>query len=756
MPMLIVVGLSGGAGVLPGPVNCLLPQLEEAVMRTLPLASLLLAGVALATPAAAIEPLATDAHGHVAARRWAPPGAAAGPGATESGPPAWVSLGPFGGNVLAVATSPAVSGLVLAAVDSSGGGSPLYRSTDGGESWQPVTGLGFIFVSDVEFAADGTAYLATSSHLQTSVDGGLNWSPITNPFNGSVIEVAFEPATGALWLGLGGATFGATTFVIRSPDGGDTWADRTPPLPTPLDCTALALEPGSPATVYAGFSGFPGGGALWVSPDQGVTWFDRTAGLPAVPIHRIVYDGARAVVAGGAQFGSQTFGLYASDDDGMSWTPLHDGTWPSLYTFGLDIDPNDPSVLLVATATAGIFRSVDGGAEWAFGVAGTAGVSFNAVRYAPGSSSLVLAGATSQGVFRSADGGAGFAPSSTGITAVDVQSVAAHPADPQQLAAAFSGLNDGGVFTSDDGGATWVSEPVPPTRYSFVEFAPGGTLYAISDGPSSVAPEGVYRRESGGTWTPLGPNQGPFFETEGVALRFSAADPLLILLAGNDFGVAGFEATIWRSLNGGAGWSKVHEAAATGSVSGVEILRGGNDQTMVAAYLGFDSNSGGVLRSTNGGTTWSPSPTGLPAEVHGFGLCASPADPLRLFYASGFLPTGLFGSADGGVSWSSAGPFAADLRGVACDGVEEGVLWVIDVFGDGVVLRSSDSGLSFEPFGTGLPPLTALHQLVWAKNPSRLFLASGAGVWRHDLPGLFADGFESGDTSAWSASIGGS
>jgi hypothetical protein len=720
-------------------------------MRALPPASLLLALLPLATLAAA-QALPTDSHGHVAARRPPPPGGVTGAVSAEAGPAPWVSLGPFGGNVLAVAASPTVPGLVLAAVDP-GFGDSLYRSTDGGENWAPVSSLAFTFVSDVEFAADGTAYLATNSHLRTSVDGGLNWSPVANPFNQNVLAVAFEPATGALWLGLGGATFGETEFVIRSPDGGAMWENLTPPLPTPFDCTTLALEPGSPATVYAGFAGFPGGGALWVSPDAGTTWFDRTAGLPAVPINRIVYDGTRAVVAGGAQFGSQTFGLFASDDDGMSWTPLHDGTWPSLYTFGLDIDPNDPSILLVATATAGIFRSDDGGGDWTFGVAGTAGISFNAVRFVPGSSTVAFAGASSQGVFRSGDGGASFAPSSTGITAVDVQSVAAHPIDRQLLAAAFSGLNDGGVFSSDDGGATWVSEPVPPTRYRFVDFAPDGTLYAISDGPSSVAPEGVYRRESGGTWTPLGPNQGPLFETEGVALRFSADDPLLILLVGNDFGVAGFEATIWRSLTGGAGWTKVYEAVATGSVTAVEILRGGNDQTMVAAYQGFDTNSGGALRSVNGGASWSPSSSGLPLEVHGFGLCASPADPLRLFFASGFAPTGLFTTANGGVSWTSAGPLAADFRGVACDGVEDGVLWVLDPFGDGI-LRSPDSGLTFEPFGTGLPN-TGIHQVAWAKNPSRLYLATLAGVWRRDLPGIFADGFESGDVSAWSASAGG-
>ena len=69
-----------------------------------------------------------------------------------------------------------------------------------------------------------------------------------------------------------------------------------------------------------------------------------------------------------------------------------------------------------------------------------------------------------------------------------VFSVDANPNDPQELAIAFQGLNDGGVQTSANGGLTWSNEPVPPTRYDTVRFAPDGTLYAISDGPSSVAP----------------------------------------------------------------------------------------------------------------------------------------------------------------------------------------------------------------------------------------------------------------------------
>jgi hypothetical protein len=699
------------------------------------------------------RPLArVDDHGRQAVRRPPPaaqPAAAPAP-AAERGADGWVSIGPYGGIVSALAASPSVGGLVLVALDSPGGNS-LYRSTDGGQSWQPVAALGGLGVQAIAFAADGTAYLATGFHLRASTDGGLNWTTVTNPFSSSISEVAIDPGTGDLWLGIGSA-LGGSTFVIQSTDGGATWTDRSPPLASPRDTTALAFAPGAPLTVYAGFSGFPGGGGLWVSGDGGASWNDRSAGLPAVPVNDLVWDGARAIVAGGAEFGSQTFGLYASDDGGVTWTPLHDGTWPSLYTFGLDLDPNDPAVLLVATAQAGVFRSPDGGASWSFGVAGTAGSTFNTVRFAPGSSTAAFAGAGSRGVFRSGDGGLSFAESSDGLNGVEVTSVAVHPADPLALAAAFSGMNDGGVQTSVDGGVTWDTEPVPPTRYSRVEYAPGGTLYAISDGPSSVAPEGVYRREGNGSWTSLGPDQGGLFETEGAALRFSAHDPGLILLTGSDFGVAGFEATVWRSLTAGASWSKVYESAGSGAVPAVEIVADGTDQRMVAGLQNF-ATGGGALRSVDGGGFWSESSSGLPADIQATDLCASPADPLRLFLATGFAPTGLYATADGGASWGSAGPLADDLRGVACDGDFDGVLYAGRSSSSGL-LRSPDSGATWQPFDDGLGA-GAFRHLVWTPDPAHLYLATTSGTWRRQLAALFTDGFESGDLSAWSASVGG-
>ncbi len=246
------------------------------------------------------------------------------------------------------------------------------------------------------------------------------------------------------------------------------------------------------------------------------------------------------LVGGGQRFGSQNVGLYQSTDVGATWTPLHDGTWPVLVVDAIAVDPNDTQTILVAIDGSGVNRTTDGGDTWQIGIGGTGALAGRSLRFRPDSSTELFLGTSSLAVFRSTDGGDHFVQSSHGISEINLFSVDANPLASNELAIAFQGQNNGGVLRSLDGGVTWDLESAPPTRYSAVRFAPDGRLYAISTGPSSVAPEGLYRRENNGSWTPLGPNQGPLFESDLNTVRFSRNNASLILLGGSDFGVAGF------------------------------------------------------------------------------------------------------------------------------------------------------------------------------------------------------------------------
>ena len=489
--------------------------------------------------------------------------------------------------------------------------------------------------------------------------------------------------------------------------------------------------------MIAVFGGDFGGGQVWTTTDGGDSWTNRSAGLPNNPMQAVVYDGTRLLVGGGQRFGSQNVGLYRSTDVGVTWTPLHNNTWPVLVVDAIAVDPNDTQTILVATDGSGVNRTTDGGSTWQIGTGGTGPLAGRSLRFRPDSSSELFLGASSLAVFRSTDGGDHFVQSSNGISELNLFSIDANPLATNELAVAFQGQNNGGVLRSLDAGVTWDLESAPPTRYSAVRFAPDGRLYAVSTGPSTVAPEGLYRRENNGTWTPLGPNQGPLFESDLSAARFSRNNANLILLGGADFGGAGFEGTIWRSTDAGLSWTKVFESA-TGTVERVtdlEIIEDGTDQNMVAAWNSESGdNIGGALRSTDNGASWFDSSAGLPAFFRSPRLCASPTHSQSLIVSASlsFQSAGLFRTTDAGATWASTGWTGTNMVGdVACHPVDDQMLFVTQLSGD-AVLRSQNSGATFGPFSNGLENVTAPRELAFAGD-SRLLLASAKGSYATNL-----------------------
>jgi photosystem II stability/assembly factor-like uncharacterized protein len=652
------------------------------------------------------------------------------------GQSAWVSLGPPGGDVFDVAASTVDANIVLAGLAPGGSfGGALYRSSDGGNTWSKVPALDGISVFDIEFAPDGTTYTSTQNSIRKSTDSGVSWATLNLGIgvNDQVFDVAIDPSDPSiLWAGIADASGAQPVNVMRSTDGGATWADRTPPH-APMSGRAIAVDPNDSNTVIAVFGGDFGGGEAWVTTDGGDSWTDRSAGLPGNPLNAVVYDGTRLLVGGGLLFGSQFVGLYESTDLGVTWNPLHDGTWPVLVVEDIAVDPSDAAKILVATDGAGVNRTTDGGATWQVGIGGSQALAGRSLRFGPGNSQELFLGTSSLAVFHSTNGGDTFVQSSEGISELDLFSIDANPLNPDEIAVAFQGQNNGGVLSSTDTGATWQLQSAPPTRYSAVRFAPDGTLYAISSGPSSIAPEGLYRRENNGSWTSLGPDQGPLYESDLNTMRFSLNNPDLILLGGSDFGVAGFEGTIWRSTDAGGSWTKVYELGDFHRITDFEIVQDGTDQNVVAAWNSESGdNIGGALRSTDNGASWFDSSGGLPtAFFRGPRLCASPSDPQTLLISAwlSFQSGGLFRTTDGGVTWAPTGWTGNQTVGdVACHPVDNQTLFVTQLSGGDAVLRSQDGGATFAPFANGLENAVAPRELAFAGS-SRLLLASAKGSY---------------------------
>lgn len=652
---------------------------------------------------------------------------------------AWQPIGPLGGDADAIAVSPINPDLALLGTAPAVGAGNLYRSTDGGATWNQV--IAGVNVYHIVYAGDGTIYAATMNGVRKSTDDGATWStPNLNiGANRQTFGVTVAPSNSSIvWAAVASANGQQTRNLLRSTDAGVTWQNVTPALGAALNGRAIAVHPTDPNTVVALFDGGFGGGQVWVSTNGGASWTNRSAGLPGNPPRSVHFDGTRLLVGGGQAFNNQYFGLYQSLDLGVTWTALHTST-PVPHVEAIAVDPQDSQTIYLATSNSGILRSRNGGASWETGLGGTSRVGMMDLALVPGSSGEILAGAMSQGLFRSLDGGDSFAAYGTGIAEARLYSVTTHPHNPQEIAVAFQAANAGGIYSTTDGGAHWTVESAPPTRYVTVRFAPDGTLYGISTGPTTIAKEAVYRREADGTWTHLGPNQGPNLLVDLEAIAFSKNDPDLILVGGKDNGVAGNEATIWRSTDRGQSWTKVYEATAGYKVTAIEIIQDGTDLNMIASA--GSASLGGVLRSSDGGLTWQPSSTGI--EPVGYWatsrICTHPATPQRLFVVKG-NPSALYRSDDGGAHWQATGAtFPVLVVALACDPVDENVIYAgqsSTLAGTIRVLRSGDAGASFQRFDTGIPVAGPVPQDFAFKGTSSLLAATnGGGTFETSLGG---------------------
>ncbi len=287
--------------------------------------------------------------------------------------------------VSTVATSPYNRDLLLAGTNANFGANIsgwLFRSEDGGQTWQSVLASGTVFGGfrdvAIDFANSAVAY-SLPYGVSKSVDGGQTWfrsdDGIRIDFDTrarAFLQDRTDPSGQTLLVGTSG--FG-TGSLYRSTDGAETWVDLLPPIKAcqepdaPDSCFLfsgiiyLAAAPSDPAILYAGTNQV---GLVLRSVDAGLSW-ELRAQLVSGLARTIAVDGRdpNVIYIASLPTSSGDPAAYRSDDGGKNFEPFIEGL-PDPSNGGHIVQ--DPTGVLYLTTSSGgegaLWRRRPGEGTW--------------------------------------------------------------------------------------------------------------------------------------------------------------------------------------------------------------------------------------------------------------------------------------------------------------------------------------------------------------------------------------------------------
>ena len=273
----------------------------------------------------------------------------------------------------------------------------------------------------------------------------------------------------------------------------------------------------------------------------------------------------------------------------------------------------------------------------------------------------------------------------------------------------------GGVYRSDDGGATWIwlANGIPASYAVTALYSTGSHTYVFGATPQTLG-ELYYSTNEGATWTQMAATGLP---TLGLINCFIAVGSDLLAGVNGPLGGSG----VYRSTDNGASWTissgglPANFSPGAFGVSGSALFSGGHINAPVkGAYL-----------STDGGANWSGVNTNFPSTA---GVTAFTTIGSSVFAAT--LNGGVFRTTDNGAGWTKISPTTpVVILGATALAATASNLYIGT---GGAVYRADATGAGWDTVTVGLPRRDAGSSTgALAISGSNLLAScSNLGIWR--------------------------
>ena len=676
----------------------------------------------------------------------------------------------------------------------------LWKTVNNGITWEPISdsvdvaAVGAVALSpsnpDIVWLGTGANDLARSSYsgkgVYRSTDGGQSWEFMGLPESHHIARIAVHPTDpDTVWVAAMGHLFSRNEErgVFRTRDGGETW-EKVLYVDDGTGAVDLVINRESPDTLYAAMYekhrapwrlvlGGPGTG-LYRSDDGGTSW-QKLEGLPSGNIGRIGLDihqrdpnVLHAIIENvnprtadmparhdacspereirGTTIGNEVF---RSDDGGRTWRKTHSDEIDvagskAPYSFNqIKTDPSDPNHIIVNSDS--MYESRDGGRTWSCDFFRSVFGDYRTMWWDNQDPQRIMIGSDG-GLNVSYDGGV-TADYFLNMRVGEVYAVGVDMDDPYNV---YAGLQDhdswkgpsnarSGRITLED----WTTVGTGDGMYNQID--PTDSRWAYN-----TLQTGGQRRfdQLTGVATPIEPSRA-----EGMpALRYNWVTPLVLSPHNPQILYTGAQ-LVFRSFDRGDHWEEI-SPDLTGNDDRCGLNSGYvpfctitsiSESPATPGVIWVGTDDGKVQVTRDHGATWADvtaavEAAGGPAARYTSRVFASPHDAGAAFVAkSGFRDDDfrpfLYRTGDFGETWTSIGEGLVDspINVVVQDRDNANLLIVGNDLG---VWVSIDGGASWQRLEANLPTV-AIHDLTIHPRESDLVLGSyGRGVFIGDITAL--------------------